>query len=225
MDIVIILIILACSTLTYVRNSVWRDPETLGRDTIRKSPGKGRPYYNLGNYFVAQGRLDDAVREFEAAIRVRPTSREYNNLGLVYESKGMIDSAVEMYHYAISMDASNAEAYNNLGKVELMFHNRIDEAIALFNKAVQLKKDYMDASINLAAAYIRGRQFSNAVPILEAVIAKEPGRLNAHYNLGIAYYCLGRASSAQSERNFLLNNNASLAERLDRFMTNPCTGR
>jgi len=217
-----ILILLTYATATYQRNSIWHDSETLGKDNIKKSPGKGRVYYNLGHYFAAQDRIDEAIEQFQAAIRVRPTSEEYNNLGLAYESKGMIDAAVEMYLQAISMDAANAEAYNNLGKVYLVFQNRIDDSIMLFQKAIELRSGYTDPLINLAAAHIRGRRFPEAVPILEMVTAKDPDRADAHYNLGIAYHCLGNAVASNRQLNILRGTGTPLADRLERFMGRPC---
>jgi tetratricopeptide (TPR) repeat protein len=217
-----ILILLASSTATYHRNAIWSNPETLGKDNIKKSPGKGRVYYNLGNYFVAQDRIDEAIEQFRAAIRVKPTSEEYNNLGLAYESKGMIDAAIDMFQFAISLDASNAEAYNNLGKVYLLYQSRIDEAIQLFTRALVLKSPFADASLNLAAAHIRGRRFFDAIPLLKTVLAKEPGRLDAHYNLGVAYHCLSDAGAAMRELDILRGNGDPLAVRLERFMSRPC---
>lgn len=219
-----ILIILLFSTATYQRNAVWRNPETLGRDNIKKSPGKGRVYYNLGNYFVTQGRIDEAIELFQAAIRVRPTSEEYNNLGLSYESKGMIGPAMEMFQVAISLDAANAEAYNNLGKVYLLYQNRIDDAIMLFNKAIELKPGYIDASINLAAAHLRERRFQDAVPLLAAVLMREPGRDDAHYNLGVTYHCLHDIRAVQRELETLRGIGSPLADRLESFTSRPCGG-
>jgi len=217
-----ILLVLTYSTATFQRNAIWHDPETLGKDTIKKSPGKGRVYYNLGNYYVAQERIDDAIEQFQAAVRVRPTSEEYNNLGLAYESKGMIEAAIEMYQLAIRFDAANAEAINNLGKVYLLFQNRVEDAILLFNRAIELNPDFIEASINLAAAHLRGRRFHDAVPILEAVIAKEPGRADARYNLGVAYHCLGNVSASYGVLDFLRGTGSPLADRLERFMSRPC---
>lgn len=222
MGLAAILIILICSAATYQRNAIWRDPETLGRDNIRKSPGKGRVYYNLGNYFVTQGRLDDAIEQFQAAIRVRPTSEGYNNLGLVYESKGIVDSAVEMFQFAVFLDPANAEAYNNLGKAYLLYQNRIDDAIPLFNKAIALRPGYIDATLNMAAAHIRGRRFRDAVPLLETILAKEPARDDARYNLGVAHYCLKDVGAGQRELDILRGKRSPLAGRLEAFMSRSC---
>ncbi len=222
MSSVAILIMLAYSATTYQRNAIWHNPETLGKDNIKKSPGKGRVYYNLGNYFISQGRTDEAIEQFQAAIRVRPTSEEYNNLGLAYESKGMIDYAVEQFQFAIYLDAANAAAYNNLGKVYLFYQNRIDIAIIQFMKAIELKPGYTDPVINLAAAYIRGKRFRDAVPLLETVLTKEPGRLDAHYNLGAAYHCLSDTGAANRELDVIRGTGSPLTIRLETFMSRPC---
>ncbi len=220
-----ILILLAYSTVTYHRNVIWGDPEIMGLDMIKKSPGKGRVYYNLGNYYVSQDRLDEAIAQFQAAIRVRPNSQEYNNLGLAYESKGLINAAIDMYRRAIFLDASNEEAYNNLGKAYLLYEGRIDEAIPLFIKALELNASYADASLNLAAAHIQGRRFPAAIPILEALISHNADRSDAHYNLGIAYHCAGDSRGAQRELNFLRGANPSLAIKLERLMSSPCDNK
>ncbi len=42
------LIILALASATYARNSVWKDKVSLWEDIVRKSPGLGMGYDNLG---------------------------------------------------------------------------------------------------------------------------------------------------------------------------------
>jgi tetratricopeptide (TPR) repeat protein len=222
MIILAILILLAYATATYQRNLIWGDPETLGLDMIKKSPGKERVYYNLGKYYVSQGRIDDAIVQFRAAIRVRPTSHEYNNLGLAYETKGLIDAAIDLYRRAISLDASNEEAYNNLGKAYLVYEGRIDEAIPLFFRALELNAAYADASLNLSAAYIQNRQFSAAVRILEALITHNVDRYDAHFNLGLAYHCAGGSGGAQRELDILRRADSAQAVRLEKLMSSPC---
>jgi len=217
-----ILILLAYSAVTYQRNVIWGDPEMLGLDMIKKSPRKGRVYYNLGNYYVSQNRIDEAITMFETAIRVRPTSQEYNNLGLAYESKGLINAAIDRYQRAIFLDGSNEEAYNNLGKAYLLYEGRIDEAIPLFTKALELNATYADASLNLAAAHIQSRRFSVAVRMLEALVTRDAGRSDAHYNLGLAYHCVGDSRGAQRELDILRGADPSLAMRLEKIVSKPC---
>jgi tetratricopeptide (TPR) repeat protein len=61
------------ATATYSRNRIWRDPITLWHDVKAKSPNKVRPYNILGTYYAEQGRVADAIREFEMSVRLKPT--------------------------------------------------------------------------------------------------------------------------------------------------------
>ena len=55
----------------------------------------------------------DAIKEYEAALKIRPTSTIYSNLGLCQYRTGNIEAAQESYENAIRIDPQNAFAYNN----------------------------------------------------------------------------------------------------------------
>lgn len=148
--IVVFLIITGLAIATFERNLVWRDPLTVLKDNVSKSPGKGRVHYNLGRQLISEGRIDEAIEQFQTAIRLRPTSEAYNNLGSAYQDKGMIDRSIKLYQTALLLDATNAEAYFNLGRAYLFTKGGNNDAIAMLAKAIALKPDYPDATINLA---------------------------------------------------------------------------
>ena len=67
----------------YARNTVWQDEVALWEDVLKKSPYKARPNYNLGVFYMKQGRLDDAIKAYQTAIKLKPDYVEaYNNMGL-----------------------------------------------------------------------------------------------------------------------------------------------
>lgn len=190
-------------------------------DTVKKSPGKGRAHYNLGTALSSRGRIDEAIEHFQEAIRLRPASEEYNNLGSAYLAKGLIDQAIEQYRFAITSDAANAEAYYNLGRAYLVSGNRDNDAILMFTKALELKSDYTDASVNLAAVYIKTKSFPDAVQLLESVTARHNDRPDAHFNLGVAYFCLGNVTAADRERYILEGLDPRFAAQLKEYMSQP----
>ena len=57
MVIVLTMIIVCNSVLTYQRNKVWKDEFTLWNDAVRKSPHKARPYTNRGVLIHPWGTL------------------------------------------------------------------------------------------------------------------------------------------------------------------------
>lgn len=216
-----VLILLTLTAATFQRNVIWRNPLTLWGDSVRKSPGKARIHYNLGTRLALEGRIDDAIEHFQTAIRLRPTSKEYNNLGKAYQDKGLINQAIEQFQLAISLDSANAEAYYNLGRAYIVSNAGNSDAIAMLTKATMLKPDYTDAYINLAAAYIKAKRFNDAAQLLGPLIEKNGGRPDAHFNLGVAYYCLGNFGAAGRELNILKSLDSQYAVQLEQFISQP----
>ena len=58
--------------LTWGRSFVFRDNETLWCDTLAKNPASWMAHNNLGNAFNKKGQTDDAIREFQEALRLKP---------------------------------------------------------------------------------------------------------------------------------------------------------
>lgn len=60
------------------------------------------------------GLYDDAIRHYDAAIKIRPNGTLYSNLGLCYQRKGRFDLAHDALEHAVALDSHNAIAWNNL---------------------------------------------------------------------------------------------------------------
>lgn len=56
----------------------------------------------------------DAVAQYNAALKIRPTSTLHSNMGLCYQRMGQSEEAHSAYENAIRLDPHNAFAYNNL---------------------------------------------------------------------------------------------------------------
>ena len=95
----------------------------------------GEPYLNRGILYLAQKKYESAVEDFTQALdKLADQSRVYNAQGLAYEKLDNWTKAQEDYGKAISSDPSNAEAFFNLGRVQL--HNdELDAAIRSYKKA------------------------------------------------------------------------------------------
>lgn len=57
---------------SYQRNSIWKDPVTLWRDVIVKSPNKARGYNGLGLAHSERREWNEAIAAFQQALRLRP---------------------------------------------------------------------------------------------------------------------------------------------------------
>ncbi len=92
---------------------------------------------NLGTEALRAGRSQEALREFEEALRSNDDLAEAHlGRGLVLEfSFGRTDEAEKEYRRAIALKPSMSEAHNNLGQL-LAGRGRLDEALAEFDAAL-----------------------------------------------------------------------------------------
>ena len=82
----------------------------------------------LGNTLYSQALMDDAIEQYQAALRLNPhVAVIHNNLGIVYQEQGRTDEAIAEYRQALELDPSYAMAHSNLLRC-LNFHPAIDNA-------------------------------------------------------------------------------------------------
>jgi len=90
---------------------------------IEVDPEFGNPYNDIGSYFIALGRFDEAIPWLERAIvapRYDPRHYPYFNLGRVYYAKGMITKAREYFQEALRIEPQYAlarQAIENLRRM------------------------------------------------------------------------------------------------------------
>ena len=67
----------------------WDVAEGYYRQWTRLKPNDARPWFQLGNLYAEQGRLDSAERAYREALRRRDEARTLHNLGLVQIKLGV----------------------------------------------------------------------------------------------------------------------------------------
>ena len=78
-------------------------------------------------------------------------------------------------------DPQNGDAYNALGLA--LMDRKIDESIGLFQKAIELKPNFVEAEFNLALAYHRRYGTEREIVQLQRVLAISPRHLVARNTL------------------------------------------
>jgi tetratricopeptide (TPR) repeat protein len=87
---------------------------------------------------------------------------------------------------------------NNLGDA-LMQKRKVNEAVAHYQKAVELNPQFAQANNNLGYALTQEGRFSDAIAPLQKAVELNPNYAKAHNNLGIALVQIGQLDKALAE--------------------------
>ena len=89
----------------------------------------------------------------------------------------------------------NARAHNNVGNA-LARVGSLDEAIAHYSAALQIKPDYAEAHNNLGLALAKQGSVNEAIAHYSAALQMKPDSAEAHNNLGLALAEQGSVNEA-----------------------------
>ena len=179
----------ALGALTWSQAAIYRDSETVYRDTLRRNPGSWMAHNNLGAELLdTPGHAGEALSHIDAALRLKPDSAEaHNNRGKALEPMpGRLADAIAEYQTALRFRQRFPEAENNLGRA-LSQSGQAADAIPHFEAALRMRPNYADAETNFGVALLKipGR-LPDATAQFESALAINPGLEQAHNGLGSA---------------------------------------
>jgi tetratricopeptide (TPR) repeat protein len=117
---------------------------------LRDRTSEHEKLYIMEHYYVDSGQLEKGITALELYKQTYPRdSIPYNNLAAVYNQMGQYENALENARLAVQLDPDSASGYSNVGFAYAAL-NRVDEAKATFNQALQHKSGAMIAHSALA---------------------------------------------------------------------------
>jgi protein O-GlcNAc transferase len=171
------------------------EAESAYRDILRQSPNR-LVYVNLGALLQEQGRLDEALAAFDAALALdRDYAEAQFNRGVVLQQQGRLDAAIAAYQQAVRLRPDYIEAATNAG-IALQELGRLDEAAGAFEHAAKLRPDVAEPHNNRGIALLARGQPAEAVAAFQRALALKPDYAEAFYNLGNAWRELGKPEGA-----------------------------
>lgn len=183
--------VILLAVLTWKQTLLYKDAETLWRQTIRMNPGAWMPLNNLAVLLLDQERAAEAVPLLNQAIALKPDYAEaYNNRGSAWAATGQLDRAMADISRAVALQSYFPEAYSNRGKTEAAL-GRIQEAMADYDKAIEQQRDFAIAYYNRATTYASLGRFQEAIEDYSKAIGFRPAYPEAYCNRGGAEASLG----------------------------------
>jgi len=184
------------AVLTWRQGGIYKNPETLWRDTIAKNPSAWLAQYNLGVTLDKQGRIAEAISHYRQALEIKPDhAPAHINWGLALSRQGKVEEAIAHYGAAIQIWPHEPSTYNNLG-LALAQQGKSRQAIDQYYKALQLNADFYAARYNLAVAFRKTGNIEQAKAHYTEALRIKPDSEHAHNDLGSILARQGRFDEA-----------------------------
>ena len=153
----------------------------------------------LGNSLLAQGRVDEAIIQYQRALALWPESADaLGGLGSALFQKGQMDEAIIQFQKALEIKPDFAGVHNNLGYCFLRIR-RFDEAIVQYQEALALQPNSADAYEHLGDALFRKGNMNEAIVQYQKALEIKPGVAETHNNLGYCFLRTGRLDEAVAQ--------------------------
>ena len=189
-------ILVAWSLRSADQIGTWRDSRTAYTHAIAVTDGNHMAHGNLGLLLLEEGRVDQAMEHFRAAVAARPAApKAHVNLGVGLATLGRRDEALAEYETAVRLDPRLALAHYNLG-LELAERGRLDEAMARYEEAIRLDPAYAPPRVNLGLLLANRERFADAIVQYRTALALDPSLHAAYNNLAVALERTGAIDEA-----------------------------
>lgn len=200
---------------TLVERSLFAEAEARFRQALELDPTLADPRARLGwLLYERQGKAAEAKRVLAEALVIDPDhERARYTLGLVHQREGALDSAA-MVFVSLLERIPSAEVHRQLGLVYLQ-QGALEQATKALSEAerwwpydpqvlvglgqAMARQGKVDSARVLLARAEKLRQEEEQLRPLRAAASRYPNRPQPYFNLGVAYFRMGRMRLAQRE--------------------------
>ena len=189
-------LVLACIVLTRHQLGYWKDDVSVWQRAVAVTENNDDGHNCLGRAWFSQGRMDEAIHEFQEVIRLNPGFAEaYYSLGHSFAAKGQLDEAIAFYQKALEIRPDYVVAHDSLDSL-LLQKGQADQVMIHCQKALELEPDNETAHINLGSALLQKGRVDEAIIHYQKALQIKPDYAEAHINLGFALFQKGNVDEA-----------------------------
>jgi tetratricopeptide (TPR) repeat protein len=175
--------IIASAAVTWHQLGYWNNDISIYRHTLQITTGNYMINNNLGFALQAEGRLNEAIEEYQKAIRANPSYKKaHYNLGVALDSGGDLDGAINEFRLALQIDPNYTDASNNLG-VALANKGYLNAAIQEFQQALLKSPNNTSLHYNLGLVFAGRGDLDGAIRQYKEALRLSPDNTNAQINL------------------------------------------
>ena len=182
--------------LTWRQTQVWHDPERLWNYVLSTTGESLFARNNLGNALAVQGRFEEAIDQFQRALRIDPNDPDATyNLGNALAQQGNFEVAGKQLQHALEINPGNAMAAYDLGNVRAR-QGRFEEAIDQFQRALKIDPRLTRAHYNVGSLLSQQGKLDEAITHFRQVMLLAPEDGRPPYHLGQIFSRQGKFDEA-----------------------------
>ncbi len=193
-------------------------------ELVEQFPDEKYAYYLLGVYKFRHYRLEEAVEYCRKATEIDPLYKlAYDRMAYAYDELGNLEQAILALDEYIRLVPEEANPYHTQGNFYAA-HGRLDEAVASYEKALEIKPGFPAADWSLGYARLYQRDYQAARQRFERLALSENPRVHsqATFYLSLIPIAQGRFNDALEQIEQYLTEDVesgnTSAESLKRFL-------
>jgi tetratricopeptide (TPR) repeat protein len=178
-----------------------KQTEIYGR-LVALYPIDERAHLALGNAHFGAQRYAEAIKEYEAAVKIAPSfSQPYNQLGYSYRFQGEPAKAETAFKKYIELIPDDPNPYDSYAELLLKL-GRFDESIAMYRKALAIDAGFVNSRFGIATDLDLQGKGAEARRELDAMLegAQDDGQRRAGlFAKAVSFAHQGDLRAAQAE--------------------------
>ncbi len=194
--IAVVIVLVALTASTVIRNRAWKDEFTLWSDVVSKDPTNSRAYTNLALQLIEREDYQNAEQMLEHAVELGPKNsfaymaRGYLNLLLKKDHEALADLTK-----AVQLDSRLPAPFYYRGEVYRKMR-QYDEALADYESALRLLPFYTDAYMGIALVHTDKEEPEAAMEACNKITAIDPRDARGYNCVGILLLEQNRVTEA-----------------------------
>ena len=191
----------------YLRKQQFDDAIVTLERLSKLAPTVPKLYFELGNAYLAGGRLENSVTAFQQGLGIdHRNPQAHNNLGIALRRNGAFQKAEAAFLSAINIDPELALPHRNLGELSRM-RGDSRQALKYFEDAVRLDPKDAESHNGLGMTAATLALSAKAIVHFRTAIELAGTHREAENNLAILLSATGQSEEAANILNQTLNRN------------------
>jgi tetratricopeptide (TPR) repeat protein len=168
------------------------------KSVVTKEPDNFSGWSTLGNIYRVESDWPNAIKAYTEAIKISKESNWnlFYNRGIAYENQKNHAASEADFRKALTLSADEPSVLNYLGYSMIERGQKLDEAIMMVRKAVDLQPNNGYIVDSLGWAYYTMGDYEQAASYLERAVDLSSGDAIIAEHLGDAYWHVGRKLEA-----------------------------